>query len=255
MKKSHPLLRTLRSLVNTYFPRFCCVCGKRLYCGEEHTCSNCLLDLPRTRLYGKKNNIIERLLWDDVIYTQRANSFMYYYQKSPYCNIFFHFKYYNHPHIAVAYGRIMAAELLNTGFFDGIDCMVPIPLSRQRFRKRGYNQSERLAEGIRQITGIPIDTHSVVRCTNNVSQTQLSDIERWDNVEEIFQLTDADTLQNKHILIVDDMITTGSTIRSCAHAILGAPGVKLSVISLGTSHHNRQKVFADEMIRKEMEEA
>lgn len=254
MKTNNILHRLLRSIVNTYFPRFCCVCGKRLYSGEEHTCTNCLLNLPRTHINGTKNNIIERLLWDDVIYTQRANSFMYYYQKSPYCNIFFHFKYYNHPHIAVAYGRIMATELLETGFFDGIDCMVPIPLARQRFRKRGYNQSERLAEGIRQITGIPIDTHSVIRCSNNVSQTQLAETDRWNNVEEIFQLADMNALKNKHILIVDDMITTGSTIRSCAHAIFQAEGVKVSVISLGTSHHNRRKVFANEMIRKEMEE-
>lgn len=246
--------RFLKSLTDTLFPRFCCVCGKRLLGGEEHTCCSCLLNLPKTHFKGKKNNVIERLLWDDAIYTQRANSFMYYHQKSPYNNIFFHFKYFNHPHIAVAYGRIMAEDLAGTDFFSGIDCIVPVPLSRKRFRQRGYNQSERLAQGISQVTGLPIDTTSVARTVNNPTQTHLTGSARWRNVENVFCLHHPEKLHGKHVLIVDDMITSGSTVRACAHALLQAGEVRISFISLGTSHRNRRRIFADERFEAELDE-
>lgn len=104
--------------------------------------------------------------------------------------------------------------------------MVPVPLSTQRMKQRGYNQSERLAYGISLITGIPIDTTSVIRNVDNPTQTHISISERRRNVQGIFELADAEALQNKHVLIVDDVITTGSTTRACARAVLKAEGTK-----------------------------
>lgn len=242
------LLKILvQTLENTFFPRFCCVCNRRLHADEHYICLHCLLYLPYTHFKGHRGNPVERLLCDDVICIEHANSLFFYRQKSSYSQLFFHFKYYNHPQVAVYCGRLMALDLMQTSFFDTIDCIIPIPLSTQRMAKRGYNQSERLAEGIRQITQIPVDTISVIRCTDNPSQTQMKGKDRWNNVSNIFQLVHPETVAHKHLLIVDDMITTGSTIRACLHALSHAEGVKFSVISLGTSHNNQRYCFPSDL--------
>lgn len=242
------ILRLLHTFVNTLFPRYCIVCGKRLGLEEEHTCINCLMQLPRTNFKGKKGNAVERVLWDDQINTEHANSFLFYHQKSKFCNIYFHFKYYNHPQVAVAYGRIMAQDLYDTDFFNGIDCILPIPLSAKRQKKRGYNQSEKLAIGIAEVVHLPIDTTSIVRSVDNPTQTQFSESERWANVKDIFTLAHPEKLHGKHILIVDDVITTGSTVRAFAHAAIKAGEVRISVISLGTSNLNRKYSFPQDIL-------
>lgn len=229
-----------RSLLNALFPRYCCVCGKRLLLGERDVCVTCMINLPYTRLNGKRGNVLERLFWNPDYRVERADSLLYYHNKSLSCNIYFEFKYHHHPDVAVHFGQIMAQNLKRTDFFDGIDCIVPIPLAPQRLKKRGYNQSERLAHGISLETNIPVDTTSVIRTTNNVTQTHLTAEDRAQNVSNIFALSDKQTLEGKHILIIDDVITTGSTIKSCAKVIAQLPGVKFSVMSLGLSVRNKK---------------
>ena len=212
---------------------------------EQHTCVGCLSRLPLTEFKGAKGNAVERSLWDDRICTVHASSFMFYHQSSDYSRIFFSFKYHNRPEVAVSYGRIMAQDLVDTGLFDGIDVIVPVPLSAKRFRKRGYNQSERLAEGVRQVTGIPVETRAVARIVDNPTQTHLSTAERMENVKDIFRLVGPACVEGKHVLLVDDMITTGSTLRSCAHTLLEAANVRLSVLTLGASERNRKYLFPE----------
>lgn len=245
MKFRIRLRQVLQSLRSTFLPRFCCVCGKRLRSNEEHTCVQCLLKLPLTRIKGQRNNIIERIMWDDMVMTQRANSYLYYYPQTNTCNLFFDFKYHNRPDIAVAYGKLMAEDLMDTGFFDGIDLLVPIPLSKRRFKQRGYNQSERLAYGVSLVTGIPIDTKSVIRAADNPTQTHLQTYERQENVKDIFRVVNAADIRGKHLLLIDDMITTGSTLKACARSLILAAGVKVSVLTLGTSAKNKLRVFPD----------
>ena len=137
----------------------------------------------------------------------------------------------------------MARRLLQTDFFKDIDCIVPVPLSKQRYQQRGYNQSERLAQGISIETGIEINTTAVLRIVDNPSQTHLSQSERMQNVKDIFCLGDAAAIQGKHILLVDDMITTGSTTRACARVLVEVGNVKISVVSLGLSSRNQLRKF------------
>lgn len=247
MELKHKIIRLIKSVGDLLFPRFCCVCERRLLFDEHYICLHCLLHMPYTHFKGRKGNPVERILWDDQICTEHANSLFFYKQKSNYSKLFFHFKYYNHPQVAVYCGRLMARDLIGTDFFDTIDCMIPIPLSKERMKKRGYNQSEQLAEGIRQITGIPIDTTSVIRSVDNPTQTHKIGEERWENVNHIFTLVHPEAIAHKHLLIVDDMITTGSTVRACIHALCGVEGVKFSVISLGTSMNNRRYIFPSDI--------
>ena len=121
-------------------------------------------------------------------------------------------------------GRYMAAELLSSHFFQGIDVIIPIPLHKKKQQIRGYNQSEWIARGITAVTGIPIDTESILRKKNTETQTHKSILERRDNVEGIFELQRPEALVGKHILIVDDVLTTGSTTLACASCLVKSGG-------------------------------
>lgn len=233
----------LESLANAVVPRHCLICERRLGMNEECLCLSCLMQLPLTGFKGKKGNIVERLLWDDRISTERGQSFLYYRPESDSCNIFFSFKYERNPATALFFGKMMAHDVEHTGFFDGMDLLVPVPLSRKRFLQRGYNQSERLAAGISEVTGIPVCEEALVRDVDNVSQTHLSAEERRENVKEIFRLARPELVAGKHVLLIDDVITTGSTLKQCAYRLLEAEGLKLSVMSLAISHFHSRHLF------------
>jgi ComF family protein len=132
-------------------------------------------------------------------------------------------------------GRLMAKELQTSGFFDGIDGIVPIPLAKKRLRQRGYNQSLEIARGISEITSLPIYNKVVIRKVFEGSQTNKGRWERNENVEGVFELKDASAIQGKHLLIIDDVVTTGATVLACAKELCKAGNVKVSVISLGFS--------------------
>lgn len=130
-------------------------------------------------------------------------------------------------------GRMAAKEFAANHFFDGIDAIVPVPLAKKRKRERGYNQSLEIARGVSQITRLPIINNAVKRLSFKGSQTQMSRWQRNDNVEGEFILKDSEAVKGKHILIIDDVVTTGATVISCANEIGKAGGVKFSVLSLG----------------------
>lgn len=148
--------------------------------GEEVLCVRCQADLPRVRTISFEENDIARIFWG-LVPIEKGISFFHYTPHSPYSRILFELKYHNHPEVGKTMGRMMAEELKATSFFDGIDLIVPIPLSRKKERQRGYNQSEWIAWGISEATGIPTDTTSVVRTKSNPSQTTLDHRQRREN--------------------------------------------------------------------------
>ena len=132
-------------------------------------------------------------------------------------------------------GRFMAAELSATGFFSDVDVIVPVPLHPRKQKVRGYNQSECIARGVSSVTGISMDTASVVRTRHTETQTRKSSYERWENVDGIFCLRRADAFVGKHVLIIDDVLTTGATITACADALRKVDGVRISVLTLAVA--------------------
>jgi len=129
-------------------------------------------------------------------------------------------------------GIIYGHSLKSSGFTDGIDFIIPVPLHPSKKRKRGFNQSEVIAEGISASTGIPVDNTTLIRSAKSDTQTKRSRYERWINVEGIFTLSDNEALKGKSVLLIDDVITTGSTIESCANELLKIEGIKVSVAAL-----------------------
>lgn len=221
------------SLLDLISPRTCVVCGQRLSVSEETICSKCNLHLPRTGFQQDPyENIMAKMFWGQIP-IERATALFYYEPHAETANILYEMKYKNHPEIGEVMGRLMARELQMSNFFEGIDGIIPVPLAKKRQRQRGYNQSHELAKGISEITGLPIYNKVVRRTVFEGSQTSLGRWERNENVEQVFELKDASTIQGKHLLLVDDVVTTGATVIACAKELCKAEGVSISVLSLG----------------------
>ena len=222
-------------LLDLISPRLCVVCGSRLAVTEETLCSKCYLHLPRTDFgHDLYENVMAKLFWGQMA-IEKATALFYYEPHAETAQILYEMKYKNHPEIGVVMGRMMAKELMRSGLFDGIDAIVPVPLARKRERQRGYNQSLELAKGVSEVTGLPI-ANKVVRRTKFVgSQTQRGRWERNENVENVFELVNSDSISGKHLLLIDDVVTTGATIIACAQEMRKASNVKFSVLALGYS--------------------
>ena len=231
-----PIISTLWNWINDaaklIVPQRCAICRRRLRKYENHICIQCFTKLPLTHIKGVYGNKVEQIFWGQIPIC-RANAFMLYQPQSETSHIFFHLKYMHRPQIGDFFGEMMAQDLADTDFFDGIDAIIPLPLAKDRLRKRGYNQSEHLAIGVQHITHIPIDTSSVLRVISNPTQTRLNAKERAENVKNIFALSPHHNLNGKHILLIDDILTTGSTLLSCAKEIAKANNVKISILVLG----------------------
>lgn len=214
-------------------PRQCVVCGERLSPTERSLCSVCVLHLPRTTYqFTPNDNPMAQLFWH-LTPVERAAALLFYEPHSEMAQIVYDMKYHDRPDIGEDMGRLMANEMQFARYFDGIDVLLPVPLSRKRLRQRGYNQSEQLAIGISDITNLPIATKALRRKHFVKSQTQLSRHERQENVADIFELCDDSPLKGKHVLLVDDICTTGATLIACVDALKDVEGIRLSVLTLG----------------------
>ncbi|MCD8318008.1 MAG: ComF family protein [Paraprevotella sp.] len=223
-------------LRETLFPRYCQCCRTRLSLREKWLCADCHLHLPRVDHTSFRYNKVCLLFWG-VIPIQKGSAFFHYTKTSAYKTLLSKLKYHNRPDIGFFMGRMMAMELKKRGFFEGIDLIVPIPLSPQREHELGYNQSAWIARGIAEITGLEIDNRSVQRIRSNPSQTTLTPQQRQENVRNLFSVRHPGNLDGRHILLVDDVITTGATMKSCAEAISQVCHVRISILSLTLASH------------------
>ena len=214
-------------------PKTCAVCGCRISQTDAFLCEVCNLTLPRTRhIYAPYDNQLAKNFWARIP-IERAAALFYYEPGAPVSRMIQQLKYFHHPEIGEALGRFTAVEFQQTDFFEGIDAIVPIPLAPERKRKRGYNQSEEIAKGIAQVIHCPVLTHLVSRLTFKESQTHKGRQQRSENVENAFRLNDAVSMEGKHILLVDDIVTTGATIAACGRELARVEGLKISVCALG----------------------
>lgn len=214
-----------------FFPRCCVVCGKRLLKAERDLCIQCLAKLPRTNLHQQKNNEMEQAFWGRFP-IERASAFLYYSKGGDVRKLLYALKYYGHRQVGEVLGRYMACEMVDADFFNGIDCIIPVPLHPQKLRIRGYNQSELLARGVSSVTGIPVLTDRLCREQHTETQTHKSRYGRWKNVNEMFSLNTHYSLKDKHVLLVDDVFTTGATLIACADAMKSVSGIRISVLTL-----------------------
>lgn len=224
------LKQYLQGLISIVYPYTCAACGNVLYFNEEVLCFKCFADLPRTGFHADPENEVARLFWGRVPFIN-ATSFIFFDKKSRYKQILHELKYKGQQHIGIVMGRLFGLELEGTSFAEA-DLIHPVPLHYSKYRKRGYNQSELIARGISEVLGIPVETGLLLRTSKTGTQTRKSRYERWVNVRDTFCVQKPAVLMNKHVLLIDDVITTGSTIEACANALLAVTGVSLSIASL-----------------------
>ncbi|WP_233552168.1 ComF family protein [Parabacteroides sp. AF48-14] len=221
----------LNDLLNLFFPRLCLLCQTPLIKGEEHICLHCSNNLPYTHFTDLKTNAACQLFEGKVPFV--AATALLRFEHGGYGQKLIHsLKYHGNKELGYQLGRMAAIAYQKSGLFDTVDVLLPVPLHPERLKQRGYNQSEWIARGIQSVTGIPVDTTSVSRIKKTESQTRKQVYERQKNVENIFRLNDSEALKNRHALLVDDVITTGSTFLACAASIQAVPGIRISFLGI-----------------------
>ncbi len=228
MKASIPVFNHFLELI---FPRVCVVCGQKIIQTEEYICLKCLLHLPRTNHHLQPENVMEHLFMGRVPIV-RAASFFEFHKGSNYQKILHQLKYKGQKEIGEFMGKRFAAELCETNHFSEADYICPVPLHPKRKRKRGYNQSYHIALGLSSQLQVPLCTDNLKRIKHTNTQTRKSRYDRWQNVEGIFELSKPELFDGKHLILVDDVVTTGATIEACANAILKKCDAKISVLTL-----------------------
>jgi ComF family protein len=219
-----------------FYPRTCMACGNTLFHNEEVVCTSCLLHLPRTGFHKIKDNPVAKVFWGRVNLESAAA--LYYYRKGGKVQHLIHqMKYSGHKEIGVFLGELYGGSLRKSQYFETVETVIPIPLHKNKLKKRGFNQAEMFARGIAATMDIEIDTDTVYRDVETSTQTKKSRYKRWENVSDIFKLRDSDRLSEKHVLVVDDVITTGSTMEACVNTLQKVPGIRISVVSIGFPVH------------------
>lgn len=229
------LLKDLRDL---FLPPVCPVCGGELPEGARTVCNSCRMDAPLTGFWTQVDNPVARKFWG-LVPVINASAFLFFVPGNGYRDLIHGFKYAGRWRDALEMGLWYGGELARSGLYAGVDVVIPVPLHWRRRIARGYNQSEYIAQGIAASLGVPMDTRSLRRTRHNPSQTHRTTRERWDNVKGIFSVRRPERIGGKHILLVDDVLTTGSTITACAEAILAAdPGTHISIATLAVSRNH-----------------
>ena len=224
----------LSAAADVAMPRVCPVCGKALNNDEQWLCRKCLAALPRTRYEETDFNTMEQHFAGKVP-IERATAYFFYEKGSPYASILHDIKYHSLPKMGYWLASRAVTEMAGSHFFEGIDVVTAVPLHRSKLAHRGYNQSEYLARGIADRLGIPyVEALNAVK--PHSTQTHKGALERWQNIQGNYALkNDASHLSGKHILLVDDVITTGSTLTVCASLLKSIPGATISLFTLAAA--------------------
>lgn len=208
------LLTDLKELL---LPRTCPVCGKLLTEGEEVLCAFCAIGLPRYRITDTGDNPMLRAIWDKAD-IKGGTTFLSYNHHSPYHNLIIGLKFHGMSDLAVRLGQWAALEAKKQGFWEGADALVPVPLTWWRRWKRGYNQAEKIAQGMSKVTGLPV-VNLLKRTKNGTPQSRLRGEARLKNAEGIYRAVIPEEWRGKCLVLVDDVMTTGATLGSCAQAL------------------------------------
>ncbi len=211
-----------------YFPKNCPACGRPLRLFGANICGRCSQNLPETHFFEAPNNPIEKIFYGRLP-IQTGAAAWYFHKNSALQALLFQLKYKSNGDVGLFIGKQMGALLAASERFASIDALVPVPLHPQALSKRGFNQAALICEGIGQVWHKPVLMGAIARTKHTNTQTKQSRAERWDNMENAFTIKDPASIKGKHLLLIDDVITTGATIEACGKTLLSIEGVKVSV--------------------------
>jgi len=229
------LTQTYNNFLELLYPSLCITCGERLATHEKYICMKCWLDLPVTNFHLDPENNVARLFWGRVN-IQQATSYFFYRKGSRYQKLIHFIKYRGLKELGYETGIRFGDLLSFSPVYNSVEMIVPVPLHPKKQKRRGFNQSEWIARGIAVSFDQPVVADNLYRFVFNPTQTRKDRYSRWQNVEGIFKVRDPGRFEGKHILLVDDVITTGSTLEACASEILKLDGTKVSIATLAVAY-------------------
>jgi len=221
----------LPELIHLFYPEVCAACGNSLFTGEKTLCTQCLYYLPKTGFHLSLDNIVARQFWGKVD-IHSATSLYFFHKGEKVQRLIHRLKYRGEKEVGVLTGKIQGQLLLQSPLYQGINMIVPVPLHHKKLLVRGYNQSDYFAKGISEIIKAPFVPDFLVRSKVTQTQTRKSRFSRFENVDKVFQINNKYGREPKHFLLVDDVITTGSTLASCAETLLQVAGSRVSIATI-----------------------
>lgn len=218
----------LKLLLNLFFPKVCVGCKNVLMHQEKILCVTCLHDLPVTNLHSNDSKVISNIFYGNAV-LEHATALFYFPKQGVVRQLIHQLKYKRQENISAYLGEWLGIELSESGYYNDVDVIVPVPLHKNRMKTRGYNQVAGFGKELALNLNAQYNDTTLVRVKNTASQTVKDRLTRWKNVQTIFEVSELKSLQGKHILLVDDVITTGATIKACVAELNKIPDVKLSL--------------------------
>ncbi len=218
----------LKDFLELLIPLTCGACGKPLNKGEKTLCTKCFAELPLTNYHLYEDNPVAQIFWGRIL-VEAATALLYFHKKGRTQHLLHNLKYKQRKDVGILMGHLLGNQIIHHKIFSDVDAIIPIPLHPKRLKQRGYNQAECFAQGISEVMQKPVETSLIIRAKETSTQTKKNRVERWKNVSEAFSLQNPQSWEGKHLLIVDDVITTGATIEACAQTLLTIPGLKVSI--------------------------
>lgn len=213
------------------YPNLCASCGQALGKGEDVICTFCQHYLPKTDFHLQPENVIEKHFWGRTEIV-RASSQFYFQKGSRIQHLIHQLKYRGKTQIAMKLGTMYGNDLRQSRDYDSVDLIMPVPLHKSKELKRGYNQVDLFCSGLSSTMKIPWIKNNLQRIRATETQTHKTRFERWQNVGTVFQITEPSAIEGRHVLITDDVITTGSTLEACTNAVLAIPGTRVSIATI-----------------------
>ena len=221
----------LRDLIALIYPRECTGCGEPLLKHEEEVCNFCYINLPKANFHLQQLNPVKNIFYGRVE-LETASSFYYFQKKGSVQKLLHAIKYKGNHELATILGNWYARDISADQAVMQSACILPVPLHRRKLKQRGYNQSEAFGKGLAEGLNLPLNTTLLTRSEHTASQTRKSRYERWENVEDTFDVMPDDSLKHRYVTLVDDVITTGATIEACCQALQQIEGIKINVLSI-----------------------
>jgi len=224
----------LDDLISLFYPRLCAGCDTSLMKGEDVLCLNCIADLPRTNYHlHEENPVFQQFI--GRVQLKYATSFCRFDKGGRLQHLLHQLKYKGNREVGHKMGMLFGYDLIQNSLYQTVDAILPVPLHPKKERQRGFNQSVEICKGLSEAMNRPLILGNLIRVVHTDSQTQKGRFERWENVSGIFSVKNGMALENKHVLLVDDVVTTGATLEACCIPLLQIPGVRVSIATLATA--------------------
>ena len=221
----------IQNLINLFFPKVCLGCTNVLSDNEQYVCTHCRHNLPVTDFHLNGSNAVKKVFYGRVK-LEEATAMLRFQKKGIVQQLIHNLKYKGHQEVGQFLGDWLGSELMSLNNYQNIDVVLPVPLHKNKLRKRGYNQVTLFAKTLAENLNAVYMDNVLIKITDTKSQTSKTRLARWNSANEIFSIKNIDTIDNKHILLVDDLVTTGATLEACANQLLKAKNIKISIATM-----------------------